>query len=324
MIIGISGKKQSGKDTVGQIIQYLIASNKDRKNADSKILSYEFQGLTKNNWDSIYNIIDWRIKKFADKLKQITCLLINCTMEDLENEEFKNKELGEEWTKNIFAGQTILEEYEKESGQYIYYGSALGKDGSLVIGSKDCYLSYNETLTPRLLLQLIGTECGRRIIHPNIWVNSLMSEYKNRTRYNSIRGEIPGEEIVYPNWIVTDVRFPNEAEAIKNRGGILIRINRPQEFKPNPGDTIRLYGIFSPFVRVTFTHKTEKGYNGVGTDGFKYVSSKASFDVDEHESETALDNYDDFDYIVENNSSIEELINKINNILKNEKLVKEN
>jgi hypothetical protein len=118
-----------------------------------------------------------------------------------------------------------------------------------------------------------------------------MSEYKNRTRYNSIRGEIPGEEIVYPNWIVTDVRFPNEADAIKNRGGILIRINR----------------------------------NSLSKDKIKNAIEKTNgYLPAEHESETALDNYNKFDYIVENNSSIEELINKINNILKNEKLVKEN
>jgi len=30
----------------------------------------------------------------------------------------------------------------------------------------------------------------------------------------------------YPKWIITDVRFPNEAEAIKKRDGILIRIDR--------------------------------------------------------------------------------------------------
>jgi len=31
---------------------------------------------------------------------------------------------------------------------------------------------------------------------------------------------------LYPNWIVTDVRFPNEVEAIKKAGGTVIRIDR--------------------------------------------------------------------------------------------------
>jgi hypothetical protein len=30
-----------------------------------------------------------------------------------------------------------------------------------------------------------------------------------------------------PNWIITDVRFMNEAIAIKNQGGFIIRVDRP-------------------------------------------------------------------------------------------------
>ena len=83
--------------------------------------------------------------------------------------------------------------------------------------------AYKRILTPRLLLQLLGTECGRNIIHPNIWVNSLISEYKSINN----RGQKPKDDIfTFPNWIITDMRFPNELEAIKNRGGISIRVFR--------------------------------------------------------------------------------------------------
>ena len=37
-----------------------------------------------------------------------------------------------------------------------------------------------------------------------------------------------------PMWVITDVRFNNEAEAIKERGGLLIRVNRPDA---NSSDT---------------------------------------------------------------------------------------
>jgi hypothetical protein len=30
-----------------------------------------------------------------------------------------------------------------------------------------------------------------------------------------------------PNWIITDCRFPNEAQAVKDKGGLVIRIDRP-------------------------------------------------------------------------------------------------
>lgn len=76
-------------------------------------------------------------------------------------------------------------------------------------------------LTPRKMLQLIGTEGGRDLIHPQIWVNSLFADLKEDS-----------------NWLITDVRFPNEAEAIKKSGGTLIRINRLSDKVSNhPSET---------------------------------------------------------------------------------------
>lgn len=107
-------------------------------------------------------------------------------------------------------------------------------------------------LTPRKILQLLGTEAGRQIIHPNIWVNALFANYK------------PEE-----NWIVTDVRFPNEADIIKDKGGIMIRINRPG---------------------------TESHCGG------------------QHLSETSLDVYDKFDYVIENDGTVQDLIDKVKSL----------
>lgn len=61
----------------------------------------------------------------------------------------------------------------------------------------------------RRLLQRIGTEAGRQILGENIWVETA---FKN-ARSDKI--------------VVTDVRFLNEADAIRSRGGLLIRIHRP-------------------------------------------------------------------------------------------------
>jgi hypothetical protein len=37
------------------------------------------------------------------------------------------------------------------------------------------------------------------------------------------------EEGEYPNWIITDMRFPNEMQAIKANGGITIKVVRPHD-----------------------------------------------------------------------------------------------
>ena len=55
--------------------------------------------------------------------------------------------------------------------------------------------------------QKMGTEGMRQGVHENGWVLSLFSDYTDNS-----------------SWIVTDVRFPNEAAAIRNRGGYLVRI----------------------------------------------------------------------------------------------------
>jgi hypothetical protein len=85
-------------------------------------------------------------------------------------------------------------------------------------------------MTARDFLQKLGTEALRDGLHPNAWVNALMADYKlaaNKFIRLTEDGLEEWEEGKLPNWIITDVRFPNEAQAIKNLDGIIIRIDRP-------------------------------------------------------------------------------------------------
>jgi len=61
------------------------------------------------------------------------------------------------------------------------------------------------------MLQKIGTDTLRNHFNENVWVNALLSELNKN----------PG------NYIITDCRFKNEAQAVKDAGGFLIRVNRP-------------------------------------------------------------------------------------------------
>lgn len=60
----------------------------------------------------------------------------------------------------------------------------------------------------RRLLQRMGTEVGREIFGPDVWVEAAFQHW---TGFDAV---------------VTDVRFPNEAEAVLNRGGIVVRVLR--------------------------------------------------------------------------------------------------
>lgn len=61
----------------------------------------------------------------------------------------------------------------------------------------------------RELLQRLGTEAGRQTLWDSIWIDAALHDLDPNG-----------------NYVVTDVRFPNEAEAITQRGGRLVRIIR--------------------------------------------------------------------------------------------------
>lgn len=264
-IISISGKIGSGKSTIANIVQYLTS---DLYRID-KFTFQEFVNYGKENKSTT-----WQNKMFADKIKDIVCILLGCTRLELEDREFKEKELGEEWwyykPSDTLYPYLEFKEFENEN-----CGIAIFKEDLI-------------KLTPRLLMQLIGTECGRNIIHPNIWVLSLFNGYIGEKSWlNTKLTEHP--EVIYPNWVISDLRFPNELKAVKDRKGITIRVNRD----------------INEIKDIVFTLK----------DG-----STESVKIIEHESEIALDNAE-FDYLINNNGTIEDLIEVVKQILIKEHII---
>ena len=82
-------------------------------------------------------------------------------------------------------------------------------------------------MTVRDFLQKLGTDAVRDGLHTNAWVNALMADY-TPTQVQWSDGPIGGyKDGPIPNWIITDTRFPNEAEAIRKKDGIMIRVERP-------------------------------------------------------------------------------------------------
>jgi len=166
MIIGISGRIASGKNTVGDIIEKLCLTNNGPK---------------------------FEQKSFAGKLKQMASLLTGIPVEDFEDQEIKNSVLGEEWGKlSVNNPLLAIEPFEK--------------------------FQFWELMSVRELLQKLGTDAVRDGLHKDAWVNALFADYKaGDPEYNAF----------YPNWIITDMRFPNEMEAVVKRGGLTIKVIRP-------------------------------------------------------------------------------------------------
>lgn len=97
------------------------------------------------------------------------------------------------------------------------------------------------------MLQQVGL--ALRLWEPDIWVQAFFSQ-------------LPAEQFT----LIPDVRFPNEADLIRSRGGLMLRVE---------GDPLRQRG-----------------------DGTR---------DDQHPSETALDDYQHFDFTIHNSGSLADL-----------------
>jgi len=206
MIIGINGYAGSGKDTVGTIIQYL--------QADTNI---PLKGVLNKTPHHIWWLEDrsgWEIKKWAGKLKDIASLLTGIPVENFEDQEFKTTFLGPEW------------------------GTVTSNPLNAIPVFSD--IQFNHLISVREFLQKLGTDAIRDGLHTNAWVNALMSDYKKDLSEcgTSKKGTVV-KCSKYPNWVITDTRFPNEAEAIKKAGGIVIRVDRPgvKPINDHPSET---------------------------------------------------------------------------------------
>ena len=134
-------------------------------------------------------------------------------------------------------------------------------------------------LTPRWILQYWGTEVCRKGFHNDIWVASL----ENRLRK------------IQQSVVITDCRFPNEIQAVKNNNGLALRIERgtipdwynaAADYNRGPDGNIG-WALGESTLRRLNIHPSE--YASVG---LKY------------------------DYVIDNNGTIQELHTRVDTILK--------
>lgn len=195
-IIGISGRKQSGKNTCANYITGHIIKAKEMVqdfhiNTEGQLEIQTFDSNGNIGW-GIFDILRkdnvfvnyaekelWpfvKVYHFADTLKNICHSLFGLTLEQVYgSDEHKNQPTDLLW-------ENMPENNENLTGR----------------------------ITARELMQHFGTNVIRKI-KDDAWVASTIS---------SITGE--GSEVA----IIPDVRFPNEIEAIHKNGGIVIRLTR--------------------------------------------------------------------------------------------------
>jgi hypothetical protein len=88
-----------------------------------------------------------------------------------------------------------------------YQGADEDTIGRMIDGDlKEVPTEYLNGKTPRFAMQTLGTEWGRTLIGPDFWLDTAMKK--------AATGDT----------VITDCRFPNEVDAVKNQGGTVIRI----------------------------------------------------------------------------------------------------
>lgn len=132
-------------------------------------------------------------------------------------------------------------------------------------------------ITPRWILQQWGTEVCRNGFHKDIWVASVENKLRNAK----------------DNIVITDCRFINEVQAIKNAGGITCRVERG----PRPD-------WYDDAVNVN------KGTKQIGWALGRDKLAKLNVHASEYSS-VGLD----YDFYIENNGTIDELHEKVKSII---------
>lgn len=182
------------------------------------------------------------------------------------------------------SGKSIAAARIKETFGYVNraYASPLKEACVTIFGINYDHLTHDreakETvipkwgLSPREIMQKFGTEVGR-VFSEDVWVKSM-------EEFISQRG--------YDKYVIDDVRFLNEAQAIRKDGGIVIGIRRDEAV---PSLTWRDYlpDFVCKIFGITKMHASER---------------------------TMLTHWDDMvDYTVDNNGSISDMLEKVTAIV---------
>lgn len=200
-IIGIAGEKNSGKDTIASMINYIFVKGITQANYSNYVIN-------KAKYDNTYAD---RIYHFADPLKQVLSIMYNIPIECFYDRKYKD----DYWycfnTGNFLDTKTVI-----NSNYNVIEINDLTKSNTI----KDELNSHKEfanVIQLRTLMQYFATNLCRENLKDDIWIKCALGKIIDKARARRV-------------CIVPDVRFANEANALKivnpSLYGGVIRISR--------------------------------------------------------------------------------------------------
>jgi len=179
-IFAIGGLKNSGKDEAAKMLQYCTSVPK----------FLQWYWLYKLFYCTISPI--YTITSFAKPLKKMLSALLNVSLEDFNDREFKENTYiyfpTYELTKTPKDGKTLTDNQFNK-----------------LLTAKDFSFLQEKYITIRQLLQCFGTEIMRSMFGDKLWIHATMQD---------------------TNLIISDLRFKVEAEEVWKREGKVIIIER--------------------------------------------------------------------------------------------------
>ena len=207
-IIGVSGQAGSGKDTV----------------ADHVIKHHKFTRVA-----------------LADPIKRFGYHVFQFTEQQLWGSSgYRNAIDGRyEIQDNWDSAQVRLEQYGRQYCQNVLNtedAAAIDRAYKALVHWFFWLESTHRSLSPRIMLQTLGTEWGREAVDQDIWINAFLVTAKTLLHedggtklwdYDPLTGPIPSKKKIIHGVVISDVRFQNEFDAIRREGGSVIRVLRP-------------------------------------------------------------------------------------------------
>lgn len=194
IIVGVKGTKGSGKDTVADMIRYIMAAGITQASYDNYIW------FTKNRDSEL----DVPILHFADKIKDDLSIIFGINRECFEDAKYKDEMYYHFRTGSFIKKIDSTVPVDEITLTDLSHDSLAGLRA---INKDDCIIKL------RTLMQYYGTEIMRNQIGNDVWIRSTINKAIQNKDY-------------YGFAVIADVRFFNESKAIYDAGGKVIHVIR--------------------------------------------------------------------------------------------------
>lgn len=202
ILIGIKGNSNSGKDTIASMIDYILSVKDNNYNTWRTLWYKSNNGYRSKNCSA-----------FGDKAKKICSLLYNIDLSYFYDIQKDNYYYNIK-TKEIIYKDNIKHKYSIISRNDLC-NMAMSNNFK-----KGFNILHNSWVSIKDLLEYTINDVINNLIYDKFWINDTINKAIKVINTNE-------------HYIISDVRFRLEEDAILKNNGIIIEIERPECIKNN-------------------------------------------------------------------------------------------